>query len=67
MISIAPRTSVNGLGQQTQPIRITSGNVFDDEWDEDIVIGGKKLAGYMEEDEGKKEADRLIKMLDEMD
>jgi hypothetical protein len=67
VISIAPRTSVNGLGQQTQPIRITSGNVFDDEWDEDIVIGGKKLAGYMEDDEGKKEADRLIKMLDEMD
>lgn len=58
---------MNGLGQQTQPIRITSGNVFDDEWDEDIVIGGKKLAGYMEEDEGKKEADRLVMMLDELD
>jgi hypothetical protein len=55
------------MGQQSQPIRITSGNVFDDEWDEDIVIGGKKLAGYMEEEEGKKEAHRLIKMLDDLD
>jgi hypothetical protein len=65
IVSIAPRP--NGLGHPTPPpIRITSGNVFDDEWDEEVVIGGKKLAGWMDEDEGKKEAGRLVKMLDEM-
>ena len=66
MVSIAPRP--NGIGHPTPPpIRITSGNVFDDEWDEEVVIGGKKLAGWMDEEEGKKEANRLVKMLDEMD
>jgi hypothetical protein len=66
IVSIAPRP--NGLGHPTPPpIRITSGNVFDDEWDEEVVIGGKKLAGWMEEEEGKKEANRLAKLLDEMD
>lgn len=66
VVSIAPRP--NGIGHPTPPpIRITSGNVFDDEWDEEVVIGGKKLAGWMDEEEGKKEANRLVKMLDEMD
>lgn len=66
IVSIAPRP--NGLGHPTPPpIRITSGNVFDDEWDEEVVIGGKKLAGWMDEEEGKKEAGRLVRILDEMD
>jgi len=66
IVSIAPRP--NGLGHPTPPpIRITSGNVFDDEWDEEVVIGGKKLAGWMDEEQGKREANRLVTILDDMD
>jgi hypothetical protein len=65
VVSIAPRP--NGLGHPTPPIRITSGNVFDDEWDEDVVIGGKKLPGWMDDQEGKQEVNRLVKMVEQMD
>lgn len=42
------------------------GNVFEDEWDEDVVIGGKQLPGWMEDDEGRKEVERVGKILDEL-
>lgn len=57
----------NGLGHPAPPIRIATGNVFEDEYDEDVVIGGKKLAGWMDEEEGRKEAERLGTVLDELD
>ena len=40
---------------------------FDDDWDEDVIIGGKKLSGWMEEEEGKKEVERVAKAFDDMD
>lgn len=43
------------------------GNVFEDEWDEAVVIGGKKLPGKLEDEEGKKEIERLGKILDELE
>ena len=57
----------NGMGHGAPPIRIATGNVFEDEYDEDVIIGGKKLSGWMEEDEGRKEAERLASALDEYD
>lgn len=42
------------------------GNVFEDEWDEAVVIGGKKLPGWLEEEEGKKEVERVGKILDDL-
>ena len=66
VLNIAPRP--NGIGHPAAPpIRITSGNVFEDEWDEDVVIGGKKLPGWMDEDEGKKEMDRLSGLIADLD
>ena len=43
------------------------GNVFEDEWDEDVVIGGKKMVGWMDEEDGKKEIERLATILEGMD
>ena len=53
-----------GAGPSRAAISI---NVFDDEWDEDVVIGGKKLPGWMEQEDSKKEVERVIKLLDELD
>ncbi|EIW70043.1 hypothetical protein TREMEDRAFT_14806, partial [Tremella mesenterica DSM 1558] len=41
--------------------------VYDDEWDENVVIGGKKLPGWLEEEDAKKEVDRLLQILDDLD
>jgi hypothetical protein len=57
----------NGVGHPAPPIRIATGNVFEDEYDEDVVIGGKKRAGWMSEEDGQKEASRLVSVLDELD
>ena len=57
----------NGVGHPAPPIRIATGNVFEDEYDEDVVIGGKKRAGWMSEEAGQKEANRLVSMLDDID
>lgn len=55
------------MGHPAPPIRIATGNVFEDEYDEDVIIGGKKRAGWMDEDAGQKEATRLIAGLDDLD
>lgn len=39
----------------------------DDEWDDDVVIGGKKLPAWIDEDEAKKEVDRIAKLLADFD
>jgi len=39
----------------------------DDEWDDDVVIGGKKLPAWVDEDEAKKEVDRIAKLLEDFD
>ena len=42
-------------------------NRFEDDWDEEVVIGGKILPGWMEEAEERAEVERVVKMLDDMD
>lgn len=39
----------------------------EEEWDEDILIGGKKLPGWLDEDEARREVERVDKILEEMD
>lgn len=41
--------------------------MFEDEWDEDVVIGGKMLPGDLENEEGRREIRRLQAILDGMD
>jgi hypothetical protein len=38
---------------------------LEDDWDEDIAIGGKQLPAKLEEEEAKKEAERLVQMLED--
>lgn len=49
-------------GHSLMPVRT---HPPDDDWDEDIVIGGKQLPGRLEEVEAKKEAERLVQMLED--
>jgi hypothetical protein len=50
------------------PLGLTRPGIsFDDEWDEELVIGGKKLPGRMEEEQGKKEVERLERLLEAME
>lgn len=42
------------------------GNPFDDDWDEEIVIGGRKLPGWLEQEAGKKEVDRVAQKLESL-
>jgi hypothetical protein len=46
------------------PVR---GNVFEDEWDEDVVIGGKMLPSTMESPAIKAEVERLEALIEEFD
>jgi hypothetical protein len=41
--------------------------VFEDEWDEDVVIGGKIMPSIMEEQAAKAETRRLAAMLEDFD
>lgn len=66
----SPIPSGPGLGgpRIAEALRVATamqaGNVFGDEWDEDIVIGGKKLAGWMEGEEAKMEVERVARLLE---
>lgn len=41
-----------------------SKNPFEDDWDEETIIGGRKLPGWYDAEEGKKEVDRVAKRLE---
>lgn len=41
--------------------------MFEDEWDEDVVIGGKTMPSTLEEQAAKAEAQRLVAMLEDFD
>ncbi|WWD16110.1 hypothetical protein CI109_100535 [Kwoniella shandongensis] len=67
---LSPR--MNGMGghhQQQQRIMALGVGVtnYEEDYDEDVAIGGKRLPGWIDEEEGKKEIDRLVKLLEEMD
>lgn len=40
---------------------------YDDEWDEEVVIGGRTLPGFLQEEDGKKEVDRIARLVDNLD
>ncbi|WVR05384.1 hypothetical protein IAU60_002398 [Kwoniella sp. DSM 27419] len=63
-INMGPR--MNGLRHQQRVVALTSG-IMDDEYDEDVVIGGKMLPAWMHGEEGKKELERVVGVLDELD
>jgi hypothetical protein len=42
------------------------GNPFEDERDDEVIIGGRKLPGWLEEDDRKKEVDKVTRKLEEL-
>ena len=48
-------------------VKVNGHGRVDDDWDEEIAIGGKKLPEWMDEGEGRRELDRVIKLLDDLD
>ncbi|KAI9637940.1 putative methionine aminopeptidase 1 [Dioszegia hungarica] len=64
---VPPAVAARVNGSASGPGGLSArGNVFEDEWDEAVVIGGKKLPGWLGEEEGKKEVDRVGKMIDDL-
>ncbi|KAK8869626.1 hypothetical protein IAR55_000193 [Kwoniella newhampshirensis] len=68
---LSPRMNGIGAHHQAQQARIMALGVgvtnYEEDYDEDVAIGGKKLPGWIDEQEGKKELERLDKLLEEMD
>ncbi|KGB79685.2 hypothetical protein CNBG_5523 [Cryptococcus deuterogattii R265] len=54
-------------GMHSQRVVAMGIGVPDEEWDEETVIGGKKLQGWLDEAQGKAEIQRLNNLLDDMD
>ncbi|BEJ12423.1 hypothetical protein CspHIS471_0208830 [Cutaneotrichosporon sp. HIS471] len=42
------------------------GNPFEDEWDEEVIIGGRKFPGWFDEDEGKREVEKVAQRIEEL-
>ncbi|WWC69265.1 uncharacterized protein I206_103203 [Kwoniella pini CBS 10737] len=65
-ILMSPR-GVNGI-RGGAPRMVTIGpGVMDEEYDEETTIGGKILPGWMDGEEGKRELEKVVAILDEMD
>jgi hypothetical protein len=47
--------------------RTNPANPFDAEWDDELIIGGHKLPGYLDAEEGKREVDRVVRQLESLD
>lgn len=45
---------------------VARGNPFEDEWDEEVVIGGRKLPGWMEEEEGRQAIQTVANTLESL-
>lgn len=56
-VTSSPR--LNGAGQPQI-------NPYEEDWDEEVVIGGRKLPGWMDEDEGKRAVDATAKQIEEL-
>lgn len=65
--SMPPRS--NGLGhpQHTAVAGGRGSSIYEDDWDEDVLIGGKRMPGWMEEEEGKREVESLGRLLEGME
>ncbi|WRT67326.1 uncharacterized protein IL334_004296 [Kwoniella shivajii] len=60
---VSPRLN----GMRGQRIVTIGPAVMDDEYDEETTIGGKILPAWMDQEEGQKELDRLVNILEDMD
>ncbi|WVQ98943.1 hypothetical protein IAU59_006075 [Kwoniella sp. CBS 9459] len=63
VIGAGPR--MNGMRGQ-RPLQLGPA-VVDEAYDEDVVIGGKMLPSWLDEQEGNKELERVVKVLDDLD
>ncbi|WVQ71817.1 hypothetical protein IAR50_001359 [Cryptococcus sp. DSM 104548] len=65
--SLSPM-DVRANGIPSQNIVASGVGVIDDQnWDDETAIGGRKLVGWLDEEKGRKEIDRMRALLDEMD
>lgn len=55
----SPKINGGGVGGR-------GGNPYEEEWDEEILIGGRKLPGWLDEEEGRKDVDKVAAKLDEL-
>ncbi|WOO81367.1 Serine/threonine-protein phosphatase 4 regulatory subunit 2 [Vanrija pseudolonga] len=55
----SPKINGGGVGGR-------GGNPYDEEWDEEILIGGRKLPGWLDEEEGRRDVDKVATKLDEL-
>lgn len=60
MVITASETRMNGTPSAAR------GNPFEDEWDDEVIIGGRKLPGWMDEEEGKKEVEKIAQRIEEL-
>ncbi|GMK55075.1 hypothetical protein CspeluHIS016_0201310 [Cutaneotrichosporon spelunceum] len=58
MVINAGEGRLNGTGGR--------GNPFEDEWDEEVIIGGRKLPGWLDEEESKREVNRVAQRIEEL-
>lgn len=42
------------------------GNPYEEDWDEEVIIGGRKLPGWFDEEEGQKEVDKVAQRIEEL-
>lgn len=42
------------------------GNLFEDEWDDEVIIGGRKLPSWYDEEEGRKEVEKVAQRIEEL-
>lgn len=56
-VTSSPR--LNGAGQPQI-------NPYEEDWDEEVVIGGRKLPGWMDEEEGRRAVESTAKQIEEL-
>ena len=69
-ISVSRQGALGGALGSTNiviDVKVNGHGRMDDDWDEEIAIGGKKLPEWMGEPEGDREVERVTKLLDELD
>ncbi|CAK9784073.1 hypothetical protein CC85DRAFT_254066 [Cutaneotrichosporon oleaginosum] len=42
------------------------GNPFEDEWDEEVIIGGRKLPSWYDDEEGKREVEKVAQRIEDL-
>nr|XP_018263644.1 uncharacterized protein I303_03515 [Kwoniella dejecticola CBS 10117]OBR85802.1 hypothetical protein I303_03515 [Kwoniella dejecticola CBS 10117] len=65
-ILMSPR-GMNGIRGSVQRMVTIGPSVVDEEFDEETAIGGKILPGWLDGEEGKKELEKVVAILDDME